>query len=346
MRKRLIFIIVIGLSLFLMLIIYNLWNSDKQQPQQTSVTPPFSLDGANLQDVAWFSDRKITPAHIVSIPAIHAATATIADQDQRIQQAPISSNQIHIEPGEIHYPHLTGNAASLNRPPHQQSDTANSQTEKTLFLRNAEQGIVGSLSSKIQNPQSIYEIKTGTIIPAILISGINSDLPGNILAQVRENIYDSISGRYLLIPQGAKLQGIYDAQISYGQKRVLIAWQRLILPNGQTLQLFGMPGTDVNGYAGFQDIVNNHYTRLFGSALLMSMVSAGLQLSQPQPSNSATNQPSVNQILAQNTGISLSQTTDQLLRKNLNTQPTLEIRPGYLFNVSVTKDIVFARPYS
>ena len=123
------------------------------------------------------------------------------------------------------------------RLPHPLNQKAPTDHEKKTFLKAAEESLDNyQLDAKIQNPRGPYEIKTGTIIPAILISGINSDLPGPIIAQVRENVYDSTAGRYLLIPQGAKLHGIYDSAIAYGQQRVLIAWQRLVFPNGQTSQ--------------------------------------------------------------------------------------------------------------
>jgi type IV secretory pathway VirB10-like protein len=345
-RKRLIMIAIIGITLLLMLIIYNLWFANSQPLTPAAPLPPILPDTANTTDTAWFSDPPpLTPpaaAPIVTVPPqplhlSHPVPIVGMDGDMRAIQAPIISNQINVKAPD----HNAENdlkappAASLNH-------KAPTDREKKTFLKAAEESMDNyQLDAKIQNPRGPYEIKTGTIIPAILISGINSDLPGPIIAQVRENVYDSTAGRYLLIPQGAKLHGIYDSAIAYGQQRVLIAWQRLVFPNGQTFSLSGMPGSDVSGYAGFKDLVNNHYERVFGSALFMSLFSAGLQLSQPQQSGEANNTPSVNQILAQNVGISLSQTADQLLRKNLNIQPTLQIRPGYLFNVIVTRDMLF-----
>lgn len=354
MRKRLILIAIIGLALLMALIIYNLCHGNADlthAPSQKSATLP---DMANSTDTAWFNNpervkptmvhEKSSLSHPLPIRSIN--TPIPMDADEHAAQAQISSNQIRAEPGEMEHSALKNISDSTSNDNTPRTDETNPQAEKKTFLKEAERQTPSYLPHAVENPHSSYEIKTGTIIPAILISGINSDLPGPITAQVRESIYDTIAGRHLLIPQGARLQGVYDSSIAYGQNRVLIAWQRLIFPNGQSLKLSGMPGTDVSGYAGFSDQVNNHYGRLFTSAVLMSAISAGLQLSQPQQSNQTNAQPSINQTLAQNVGINLSQTTDQLLRKNLNIQPTLEIRPGYLFNVSVTQDIIFPAPYS
>src|SRR5262249_3055341 len=139
-----------------------------------------------------------------------------------------------------------------------------------------------SNKAALKNPQSPYVIQAGTFIPGILITGINSDLPGQIIGQVRSNVYDSIQGRYLLIPQGSKLIGIYDAKIIYGQERVLVAWQRLILPNGQSMELSDMAGVDNSGYAGLTDHVNAHYGKLVSAAILMSVLGAGVQFSESQ----------------------------------------------------------------
>src|SRR5262249_36265017 len=137
------------------------------------------------------------------------------------------------------------------------------------------------LQASVRAPVSPYEVKAGTIIPAVLLSAVNSDLPGQILGQVREAVYDTDTGEHLLIPQGTRLVGLYDHHGVYGQGRVLTTWKRLILPNGASLSLRdGMPGADAIGAAGFQDEVNNHYLRIFGHALLLSIISAGVQLSQ------------------------------------------------------------------
>jgi type IV secretion system protein VirB10 len=146
----------------------------------------------------------------------------------------------------------------------------------------------------------------------------------------------------VLIPQGARLIGQYSSAVAYGQQRVLVAWNRLINPNGSTIALQGMPGTDGIGQAGMNDQVDNHYLRVFGSALLISMLGVGEQLSQPQNSSILT-APSVGQQAAAASAMELNNVGTQVLQKNLNIQPTLVIRPGYLFNVLVTRTMILPR---
>lgn len=186
---------------------------------------------------------------------------------------------------------------------------------------------------------SPFEMKAGTVIPAVMLGGINSDLPGQILGQVSENVYDTKTGRHLLIPQGARLVGTYDNAVTMGQNRVLVVWKRVIFPDASSLDLDFMPGADQGGYAGFRDRVNNHYGKIFGSALMLSLFSAGIQVSQPR-NQSILDNPSYGQTAAGAVGQQLGLAGTQLMQRNLRIQPTLEIRPGYRFNVTVTKDLI------
>ena len=195
-----------------------------------------------------------------------------------------------------------------------------------------------------------FEVKTGAVIPAIMVTGINSDLPGNIIAQVSQNVFDSATGKHLLLPQGAKLFGVYDSRVIYGQERVLVAWNRVVFPDGSAITLGAMPGSDQSGHAGYADKVNNHYFRIFGSAVLMSLMSGGMAYTMDSLSgnsgSSNTNQtPTLQNEMGSALAAQLGQATLQLLQKNLNIKPTLETRPGYQFNVIVTKDLVFERAY-
>ncbi|HEC2528912.1 TPA: conjugal transfer protein TrbI [Campylobacter coli] len=196
----------------------------------------------------------------------------------------------------------------------------------------------GYLKYVKQKPLSTYEIKAGWNIPAILITGVNSDLPSQILAQVTQNVYDSATGKYLLIPQGTKVVGAYSSNIIYGQSRLLVAWNKLIFPNGDTLNLDGMQGTSQDGYTGFEDQVDNHYFRIFGSAFLLSSISAGIALSDNSDTNSekeTASDKAIAQAIQQ-----MGQVASEMIRKNMNISPTLKIRPGYKFNIFVTKDII------
>lgn len=155
-------------------------------------------------------------------------------------------------------------------------------------------------------------------------------------------MYDTATGKYLLIPQGSRLVGVYSSAITYGQSRVLVAWNRIIYPNGDSLDLGTMPGADQGGYAGFSDQVDNHYLRIFGSAILASVFSAGAQLSQPQNSNGTITS---SQVLAASLGQQANNVGSMLIARGLDIQPTLKIRNGFLFNVMVTKDMVL-QPWS
>ena len=193
-----------------------------------------------------------------------------------------------------------------------------------------------------------YELKTGSVVPGVMLTGVNSDLPGNMIAQVSQNIYDTATGHHLLIPQGSRLYGIYDSRVVYGQERVLIAWNRLIYPDGSSITLGAMPGADMGGMAGLNDQVNNHYLRIFGSALMMSLVSGGMAYAMDSTNDSTEtdNGTRMSDEMTSALAAQLGQATTTLLQRNLSIKPTLEIRPGYQFNIVVTKDIIFRRPYT
>ncbi len=207
-------------------------------------------------------------------------------------------------------------------------------------------------NAQVQAPRTPYELRAGFVIPATMISGINSDLPGQIMAQVSQNVYDTPTGKYLLVPQGARLVGSYSHEVAYGQKRVLVAWQRIVFPDGKAMDIGAMPGADGAGYGGFNDLVDNHYLRIFGSALLMSVVIAGVNYSQSSinGNNNGTTattgqQQTATGALSQAMGQQLGIAISQMVSKNLNIAPTLEIRPGFRFNVMVIKDMTFTKPY-
>ena len=190
-----------------------------------------------------------------------------------------------------------------------------------------------------------YMLRAGaTVLPATLISGINSDLPGQVQAQVSQDVFDTATGKHLLIPQGTRLVGQYNSDVAYGQERVLMAWQRLVFPDGRALDLGSMHGADSGGYAGFADRVNSHFFRAISSAFLMSGVIAGVSLSQNR-SNSGSDNQRAGDAMSEALGQTMGQALAQMLMKNLNVAPTIEIRPGYRLNVMVSKDINFPGPY-
>lgn len=196
-------------------------------------------------------------------------------------------------------------------------------------------------------PGKRFELKTGAVINGIMISGINSDLPGQIIGQVSQNIYDTASGQFLLIPQGSCMIGVYDSRVATGQRRVLVAWNRIIFPDGSSITLGIMPGTDVAGYAGYSGDVDNHYLDIFGSSAIMSLVSAGMAYAMDtfNKSSSSRDNPSLQDELGSALSSQLGQTTLSLLQSNMSLKPSISTAPGKRFNMVVTKDIVFARPY-
>ena len=189
-----------------------------------------------------------------------------------------------------------------------------------------------------------YELKTGGVLPAILRTGINSDLSGTVLANVSQNVYDTGTGRHLLIPQGTQLYGRYANEISPGDTRTLVRWNRLTFPDGSTLNLGSMIGSDREGYAGFQDKVNNHYFKIFGSAFLLSAFSTAVAVSTPEgdsDSDNRTNQEELSLAVSQQ----FNETASQIIRRNLDIAPTLIQRNGYKFNIIINKDIDFNSHY-
>ncbi len=191
---------------------------------------------------------------------------------------------------------------------------------------------------RVTAPASANVLQAGAVISAALITGIRSDLPGQITAQVTENIYDSPTGKILLIPQGTRVVGQYDAGVGFGQRRVLLVWNRLIFPNGRSIVLERQPGADAEGYAGLEDGVDYHWGELFKAAALSTLLSVGAEAGTSQNENSLV------QALRQGASNSVSQTGQQIVQRQLNIAPTLTIRPGFPVRVIVTRDLVL-EPY-
>jgi type IV secretory pathway VirB10-like protein len=224
-----------------------------------------------------------------------------------------------------------------DKPPIDADSIQNMQDRKLAFLN----GPIDKRTlsrERLEGPASKYVVQAGSVIPAALLTGIHSDLPGQVTGQVTENVYDSPSGRYLLIPQGSKLIGVYDSQVSFGQSRVLLVWTRLIFPNGRSIVLERQPGADPEGYAGLEDQVDYHWSRLFMAAALSTLLSVGSELGASNTDNDIV------RALRRGSSDSLNQTGQQIVRRNLNVQPTLTIRPGFPVRVIVNRDLVLA-PY-
>ncbi|MBZ9794679.1 TrbI/VirB10 family protein [Mesorhizobium sp. ES1-4] len=191
---------------------------------------------------------------------------------------------------------------------------------------------------RVAAPASRNVLQAGAVIAAALITGIRSDLPGQITAQVTENIYDSPTGHVLLIPQGTRVIGQYDNGVGFGQRRMLLVWNRLIFPNGRSIVLERQPGADAEGYAGLEDGVDYHWGELFKAAALSTILSIGAE------AGSSGQDSDIVRALRQGASNSVSQTGQQIVQRQLNIAPTLTIRPGFPVRVIVTRDLVL-EPY-
>jgi type IV secretion system protein VirB10 len=226
--------------------------------------------------------------------------------------------------------------------PTPQVDTSAARARQAWLDRPGATGADDYLQATLQPPLSPYEIKAGTPIQAKMVGGVSSDAPGLITGQVTENVYDTATGRWLLIPQGARLVGTYDSSIVNGQSRVVVGWNRIIFPDGWSIAIGNMPGADEGGYAGFHDQVNTHFWSKIGNALLITVAGAAAQLSQPQAGRGEDFNPT--QILAASLGQQFAILGQMYAQAGLAIPPTLEIRPGYPFVVMVRKDMVL-QPY-
>lgn len=226
-----------------------------------------------------------------------------------------------------------------------QNGDPNGQQGKEDFF-NADLKELGYLPDRVVPQRSPSELKRGSVIPATLITGINSDLPGRITAQVSQNVYDSATGHRLLIPQGTKLLGRYDSKVSFGQSRVLVVWTDIIFPNGSTLQIGGMAGTDAQGYGGFHDKVDRKWLQTFGSAVLIAMIGTGIDMAIPQDRNAFGTSNTAEDAARRNFAETFGRVADRTIQRNMDVQPTLEIRPGYKFAILVDQDIIFPGIYS
>ena len=190
---------------------------------------------------------------------------------------------------------------------------------------------------QIQDPVSPYEVMAGTLISASLITGLDSDLPGLVVAQVTQNVFDTVSGKILLIPQGSRLVGTYDSVVAFGQSRALLVWQRIIMPDGSSIQIDNLPAADTAGYSGLEDQVDYHTWQLIKGVAISTLLGVGSELA-------INGQSDLLLSIRESTQDSVNQAGQQITQKNLNIQPTIKVRPGWPLRVIVHKDLVL-RPY-
>ncbi len=235
---------------------------------------------------------------------------------------------------------MAAGPASTAAEPTDPTAVQNRQDQKEAFLSKARSTQTRN-SGSLQMPASPYQVMAGTVIAAALVTGIKSDLPGDVIATVTEPIYDTATGKFLLIPQGARLMGKYNSQVSYGQSRTQVVWNRVILPDTSSFQLDNLVGADSAGYAGLEDGVDWHWDRVLAGAAMTTLLGIGAELAAPE-----NRQDGDRVIIAGRDGLqdSVNQVGQELTRRNINIQPTLTSRPGLPVRIIVNRDLAL-RPY-
>ncbi|AYM82162.1 conjugation TrbI-like protein [Agrobacterium tumefaciens str. Cherry 2E-2-2] len=231
----------------------------------------------------------------------------------------------------------TAVALPAETPPLDSGSAQNMQDRKLAFI-NAEADRRTVSADRVQEKVSPYIVQAGTVIAAALMTGIKSDLPGQITAQVTEHVYDSPTGAHLLIPQGSRLIGQYDSQVAFGQSRVLLVWNRLIMPDGTSIVLERLQGADPQGFSGLEDGVDYHWGQLFRAAALSTLLGIGTEI------GSSNDENEIAKAIRESAQDTASDIGQQIVRRQLNIQPTLTIRPGFPVRVIVQRDLLM-QPY-
>ena len=230
---------------------------------------------------------------------------------------------------------MAAGPASTAAQPADPTAVQNRQNQKEAFLKGASTETRNSTS--LQMPSSPYQVMAGTVIAGALVTGIKSDLPGDVIATVTEPVYDTATGKFLLIPQGSRILGKYNSQVSYGQSRVQVVWNRVILPDTSSLTLDNLVGTDPAGYAGLEDDVDWHWNRIVAGAVLTTLLGVGAELAAPENRQDGNRIVIAGRDSAQD---SINQVGQEITRRNMDIQPTLTIRPGLPVRVIVNRDLV------
>jgi type IV secretory pathway VirB10-like protein len=246
------------------------------------------------------------------------------------QQGQAAGLNASAESGEV------GAPSEISAPSDERED-AGLQQRKREFLTNVQDGSTQNAHT-LRAPLSPYEVLAGTVIPASLITGLNSDLPGRVLAQVTEPVYDTATGRFVLIPPGTRIIGSYDSDIAYGQSRALVIWERLILPNGKSLAIENLPATDTEGYAGLADGVDYHTWSLVKGIVLSTLLNIGSEMTLGSEENELL------RALGRSGQQSVESAGEMIVRRELGVQPTIIIRPGWPLRIIVHKDLIL-EPY-
>lgn len=216
------------------------------------------------------------------------------------------------------------------------SEDPNRQARKLDFLGEEPDPSIYN-PHRLETPASPYQLMAGTIIPATLLTGVNSDLPGQVIAQVTSPVYDTVTGETVLVPQGARLIGRYDSVIAFGQSRALLVWSRIVMPDGSSIRIDNLAGVDARGYAGLEDKVDYHSWKLLKGAALSTLLGVGAELGTDDEGDIA-------RALRRSAETSANEAGQEIVRRNLDVQPSITIRPGWRLGVLVNKDIIL-KPY-
>ncbi|CAB3734254.1 hypothetical protein LMG1866_04914 [Achromobacter ruhlandii] len=296
---------------------------NSQQP----VTPTYAPPGHDPEDAL----RK-------EADAAAASTVFFRSGQQGKAAAPATAQAAAAAPGSAFDP-LAAGPASTAAQPADPTATQNRQDQKEAFLKGGSTETRNS--GNLQMPASPYQVMAGTVIAGALVTGIKSDLPGDVIATVTEPVYDSATGKFLLIPQGSRILGKYNSQVSYGQSRVQVVWNRIILPDTSSLTIDNLVGTDPAGYSGLEDGVDYHWGRIVAGAALTTLLGVGAELAAPENRQDGNRIVIAGRDSAQD---SINQVGQEMTRRNMNIQPTLTERPGLPVRIIVKRDLVL-RPY-
>ena len=297
---------------------------------QQPVTPTYAPPGHDPEDAR----RKEAEAAAASSVFFRSGTPgkTAAPATAQVAAAGQASALAGFDP-------LAAGPASTAAQPADPTATQNRQDQKEAFLKGGSTETRNSGNLKM--PSSPYQVMAGTVIAGALVTGIKSDLPGDVIATVTEPVYDSATGKFLLIPQGSRILGKYNSQVSYGQSRVQVVWNRVILPDTSSLKLDNLAGTDPAGYAGLEDGVDWHWDRVFAGAALTTLLGVGAELAAPENRQNGNRIVIAGRDSAQD---SINQVGQEMTRRNMNIQSTLTERPGLPVRIIVNRDLVL-RPY-
>ncbi len=300
-----------------------------------SAMPPLPNGGTNPGPSAESIDRQRQAEEVARSSVFFRTSNTAGKTD-----AAATTAQVPAMPNASAGPFnpMGAGPASTAAQPNDPTAIQNRQSQKEAFLAKGGEADTRNTGA-LQAPASPYTVMAGTVIPAALVTGINSDLPGQIIAEVTQPVYDTASGRYLLIPQGSRLIGRYDSQVAFGQRRVLLVWLRLILPDTSSIALDKLPGIDPAGYAGLEDGVDWHWGRVLAGAALSTMLGVSSEMAVSNQGNLSNGNTVI--ALRDSAQDTANQVGQEITRRNLSVQPTLTIRPGFAVRVMVNKDLIF-----